>query len=87
MNTWFVGFHPIGHHAYKFKVPKPDAKSQELVAGEKTFFLKGRIMGGQADLSSNTLDIKDYKWLAKEEIAKYVQPQYYSSVKNMLAER
>ncbi|KAH8705277.1 50S ribosomal subunit L30 [Talaromyces proteolyticus] len=87
MNTWFVGFHPIGHHAYTFRAPKPDESTKEVVAGEKTFFMKSRIMAGQADLSSNSLDIKDFKWLTREEIAKFVLPQYYSNVKNMLAER
>ncbi|EEA28639.1 hypothetical protein TMatcc_003008 [Talaromyces marneffei ATCC 18224] len=87
MNTWFVGFHPIGHYSYKFKAPKPDPASKELIAGEKTFFLKSRIMAGQADLQANTQDIADFKWLAKEEIQKLVLPQYYSSIKNMLADR
>ncbi|EED22831.1 50S ribosomal subunit L30 [Talaromyces stipitatus ATCC 10500] len=87
MNTWFVGFHPIGHYSYIFKTPKPDQGTKELIAGEKTFFLKSRIMAGQADLQANTLDIADFKWLAKEEIQRFVLPQYYSSVKNMLADR
>lgn len=87
MNTWFVGFHPIGHYSYRFKTPKPDPASKELIAGEKTFFIKSRIMAGQADLQANTLDIADFKWLAKEEIQKFVLPQYYSSIKNMLADR
>lgn len=87
MNTWFVGFHPVGHHSYNFKAPKPDEISKELVAGEKTFFMKSRIMAGQADLEANTQNLKDFKWLAKEEIQKYVLPQYYSHIKNILADR
>lgn len=87
MNTWFVGFHPIGHYSYKFKTPNADPVTKELIAGEKTFFLKSRIMAGQADLEGNQQDLADFKWLAKEEIQKLVLPQYYSSVKNMLADR
>jgi large subunit ribosomal protein L46 len=87
MNTWFVGFHPVGHHSYKFKAPKPDTVSKEIVAGEKTFFMKSRILAGQADLKANGQDLSDFKWLAKEEIQKYVLPQYYSSIKNILADR
>lgn len=87
MNTWLVGHHPIGHYAYNFRDPKQDEVSQQQVHGERTFFLKGRIMAGQADLSANTENLKDFKWLAKEEIQKFVLPQYYSSVRNMLSER
>lgn len=88
MNTWFVGHHPIGHHVYNFRKPRQDpASKKQLLVGEKTFFMKCRIMAGQADLTANKQNLKDFKWLAKEEIAKYVLPQYYSSIKNMLSER
>ncbi|PYI33958.1 CAF1 family ribonuclease [Aspergillus indologenus CBS 114.80] len=81
MNTWFVGYHPVGHYVYNFRKP-----SSEL-QGEKTFFMKARIFTGQADLAGNADNLTDFKWLAKDEIAKYVRPQYYASIKNMLAER
>lgn len=87
MNTWFVGHHPIGHHVYKFRIPREDEAAKKQLLGEKIFFMKGRIMAGQADLTANTQNLKDFKWLAKEEIAKYVLPQYYSSIRNMLSER
>jgi large subunit ribosomal protein L46 len=86
MNTWMVGFHPAGHHVYKNRKPHVDKVTGAENHGEKTFFLKSRIMAGQADLSANK-DLKDFKWLSKEEIASYVLPQYYSYVKNMLADR
>lgn len=87
MNTWMVGYHPIGHFVYNLRKPQIDEKAKIELLGEKTFFMKGRIMAGQADLSVNTLGLKDFRWLAKEEIEKYVIPQYYSSIKNMLADR
>ncbi|EAW19269.1 mitochondrial 54S ribosomal protein mL46 [Aspergillus fischeri NRRL 181] len=87
MNTWMVGYHPVGHHVYNFRHPKTDPATGQQWFGEKTFFMKGRIMAGQADLSANVQDLQDFKWLAKEEIAKFVLPQYYSNIKNMLAER
>jgi large subunit ribosomal protein L46 len=87
MNTWMVGFHPVGHHVYNFKKPRVDQANGVEHAGEKTFFMKSRIMTGQADLAANTQNLQDFKWLAKEEIAKFVLPQYYSNIKNMLAER
>ncbi|RAL14819.1 mitochondrial 54S ribosomal mL46 domain-containing protein [Aspergillus homomorphus CBS 101889] len=81
MNTWFVGYHPVGHYVYNVRKPTSDH------LGEKTFFMKSRIFTGQADLSGNTDNLTDFKWLAKDEISKYVRPQYYASIKNMLAER
>ncbi|KAI2789479.1 hypothetical protein POX_d04970 [Penicillium oxalicum] len=87
MNTWMVGFHPAGHHVYTNRKPHVDQATGAVTHGEKTFFMKTRIMAGQADLSSSAEQLKDFKWLSKEEIPKYVLPQYYSHVKNMLADR
>ncbi|RAH49938.1 CAF1 family ribonuclease [Aspergillus brunneoviolaceus CBS 621.78] len=81
MNTWFVGYHPVGHYVYNLRKPSSELR------GEKTFFMKARIFTGQADLTGNADNLTDFKWLAKDEIAKYVRPQYYASIKNMLAER
>ncbi|KAF9892428.1 54S ribosomal protein L17 mitochondrial [Aspergillus nanangensis] len=87
MNTWLVGFHPVGHHVYNFKKPRLDEANGIEHRGEKTFYIKGRIMTGQADLTVNTQGLKDFKWLAKEEIPKFVGLTYYSNIKNMLADR
>ncbi|KAK2745377.1 54S ribosomal protein L17 mitochondrial [Myotisia sp. PD_48] len=85
MNTWMIGYHPVGHFVQTFAKPiKSEAGTQLL--GEKTFFLKGRILAGQADIQNDS-DITDFKWLAKDEIEKHVIHPYWSSVKNMLAER
>lgn len=91
MNTWFVGNHPVGHlvkmHA--------KAEDEETSADEplrpnamigKTFFMKARIMAGQADIN-NASGVEDFKWLAKDEIEKIVSPAYWSRVKNMLVEQ
>ncbi|KAJ5990290.1 hypothetical protein N7522_010497 [Penicillium canescens] len=87
MNTWMVGYHPVGWHAYNPPRAKSDKKTEVEVAGSKIFFLKSRIMAGQADLSVNTQNLKDFKWLSKEELSKYLNTQYYSNIKNMLADR
>jgi large subunit ribosomal protein L46 len=87
MNTWMVGHHPIGHHVYNLRRPKIDETSKTQLLGEKTFFMKSRIMAGQADLSSNLQDLTDFKWLTKEELQQHVLPQYFSNIKNMLSER
>lgn len=87
MNTWTVGHHPVGHHVYKLRKPRSDEETGMQLLGEKTFFMKSRIMAGQADLVENRQDLKDFKWLAKEEIQPLVSPQYWSAIKDMLTER
>lgn len=101
MNTWFVGNHPIGHYIYRIKnarkaLTSPESASSTsspvqaqsvVVAGEKTFFMKGRIMAGQADIQGNGMGIEDFKWLSKDEVQNEVSAQYWASVKNMLVEQ
>ncbi len=58
-----------------------------MIDGEKTFYMKARIMAGQADLSvakQNGVEIEDYKWLSKDEVEKHVHPEYWSKIRNML---
>ena len=55
--------------------------------GSKTFFMKGRIMAGQANLDGNAFGLSEFRWLTKQEIEKLFEPKYYSSVKDMLADR
>lgn len=99
MNTWFVGNHPIGHFIYKYRnatktpekaspaQPEPVPSDEISLAGEKTFFMKGRIMAGQADIKANALGVEDFQWLAKEEVQQVVSPQYWAGVKNMLVQQ
>ena len=99
MNTWMVGNHPVGHHASNFASPiLSKVPANRLVTtsveefeqeeyGEKVFFMKGRIMAGQADLSQNEYGDREFQWLAKEEVKEKVEPGYWKSVRNMLTER
>lgn len=95
MNTWIVGNHPVGHLVSDFSLRKnpknEDADKQVTKAvemlGEKVFFMKARIMAGQADLARNQFGLKDFKWLAREEIEKQVEASYWHSIKNMLPAR
>jgi large subunit ribosomal protein L46 len=84
MNTWIVGHVPIGHYISRPRFEPDESLERE---GEKIFFMKGRIMAGQADLKGNLFGIEDFKWLTKEEVEKHVSPKYYSSVKNMMSDR
>lgn len=93
MNTWFVGNHPVGHlvagnSSSQQSPSEEEAKTEKVQAtGEKTFFMKARIMAGQADLSKTTENLEDFRWLAKEEIQELVSDHYWSRVKNMLVEQ
>jgi large subunit ribosomal protein L46 len=86
MNTWVVGNVPIGHHQHDYREAISSASGLHEV-GLKTFFMKARIMAGQANLQDNKLGLMDFKWLAKEEIQKEVPGKYWHSIKNMLADR
>ncbi|PVH74188.1 hypothetical protein DL98DRAFT_500111 [Cadophora sp. DSE1049] len=90
MNTWIIGHVPIGHHVVPPTYTKttPETPTSQLqYPGSKTFFMKGRIMAGQADLAANAFGLTDFKWLTKEEVKKHVSTRYWSYVQNMLADR
>lgn len=55
--------------------------------GIKTFFMKARIMAGQADLAKNVYGDEEYAWLTREEIMEKVEADYASSIRGMLAAR
>ncbi len=84
MNTWIVGRVPVAH----FVLP-PVLREDSTVEkkGEKVFFVKGRIMAGQADLSKNTMGLTDFQWLTREELEKVLPSPYFRSVKNMMGDR
>ena len=55
--------------------------------GAKTFFMKARIMAGQADLAKNVYGDQEYAWLTREEIMERCKMDYASSIRGMLASR
>ncbi|KAJ4343618.1 hypothetical protein N0V95_006626 [Ascochyta clinopodiicola] len=86
MNTWLVGHVPVGHAQLEYKTPRStETGLQEQ--GAKTFFLKARIMAGQANLKDNKLGLQDFQWLHKDELKTAVDGDYWRQIKNMLAER
>jgi large subunit ribosomal protein L46 len=84
MNTWVIGHAPFGLY---IKAPSYAVDTSVEQPGEKTFFMKARIMAGQADLEGNGFGLQDYKWLTKEEVRGHVGLHYWSYVKNMLSDR
>lgn len=84
MNTWMVGRVPVAH-VVRHPVHKADGAVE--ARGQKTFFIKGRIMAGQADIAKNPFGYTDFKWLTREELEKEVSPEYFKGVRNMMADR
>ncbi|KAM3524319.1 hypothetical protein NHJ13051_004597 [Beauveria bassiana] len=84
MNTWIVGRVPVAH-----LVDEPALAADGAVQkkGRKTFFLRGRIMAGQADLKDNALGYTDFKWLTRDELAKELPQAYFRGVRNMMSDR
>lgn len=87
MNTWVVGNVPIGHQIINYPQGVFDAERGIPKRGEKVFFMRSRIMAGQANIKDNKLGILDFKWLAKEEIQEQISPRDWNAVRNILAER
>ncbi|KAK4455930.1 39S mitochondrial ribosomal protein L46-domain-containing protein [Podospora aff. communis PSN243] len=84
MNTWIVGHVPVAHYIQEPTFEEgEDAKTAPEKRGNKIFFLKGRIMAGQADLTGNAYGLTDFQWLTKEEIKGVLGNDYYKSVRNM----
>lgn len=84
MNTWIVGRVPVAH-VVNAPVQTADGSIQQK--GQKTFFIKGRIMAGQADLKGNPFGYTDFKWLTREELEKELPPAYFKGVRNMMSDR
>lgn len=87
MNTWVVGNMPIGHQVYNYSQSIVNRETGSELQGEKIFFMKARIMAGQADLKDNKFDLDDFQWLAKEEIQSAFHPRNWNAVKNILHDR
>jgi len=84
MNTWIVGHAPAG---YLIQKPRFGEDSSLVEPGEKTFFMRGRIMAGQADLTGNVFGLSDFQWLTKQEAGNRLPAQYFSAVEKMMSDR
>ncbi|KAK3171055.1 hypothetical protein OEA41_003139 [Lepraria neglecta] len=87
MNTWVVGNMPIGHHVLNYPRAIVNKDKGTELRGEKIFFMKARILAGQANLKDNKFGTEDFQWLSKEEIQKAFHPRDWNAVKNILPER
>ncbi|KAL9131528.1 MAG: hypothetical protein Q9217_000542 [Psora testacea] len=87
MNTWVVGNMPVGHQVFNYPQSKVSKEQSIETRGEKTFYMKARMMAGQANLKDNKFDLEDFQWLVKEELQKAIHPRDFAAVKNILADR
>ena len=87
MNTWVVGNMPVGHSDYNYSQPIINKDKGVEWRGEKIFFMKARIMAGQANLTENAFGLHGFQWLDREEIQKALHPRDWNAVKNILPER
>ena len=87
MNTWMVGNMPTGHQIYNYSQAITEKDAETEIRGEKVFFMKARIMAGQANLKDNKFSLQDFRWLDREEIQKAIHPRDWNAVKNLLPER
>lgn len=87
MNTWVVGNMPIGHQVFNHSKPTLKEEQGIEIRGEKTFFMKARMMAGQANLKDNKYGLQDFQWLDREEIEKALTSRCWTAVKNILPER
>ena len=68
-------------------IPTEDKPPTATLFGEKTFYMKARIMAGQANLTDSKLGLVDYKWLAKEEVQRVLDAREWNAVRGCLYER
>lgn len=84
MNTWIVGRVPVAH-VVQHPVQAADGSVEQK--GHKTFFIKGRIIAGQANLKGNPFGYTEFKWLTREELEKELPEAYFKGVRNMMSDR
>ncbi|KAI1007370.1 hypothetical protein K3495_g843 [Podosphaera aphanis] len=83
MNTWIVSHVPITHHVVEPVMEEGNEKKM-LNKGRATFFMKGRIMTGQADITNNKFDYTSFRWLTKEELEDTLSSHFYHRIRNSL---
>lgn len=78
LKVQFYGNAPCGF--FKFKYPK-SVRDESGVQGEKVFFYKAHLTGG--NLTSSSV-LQDYKWVARNQLNSTLPPDYCKSVEMFL---
>lgn len=87
MNTWFVGRHPVAYERWEPVYAGKEKKQRLSTRGKDVFYLRARIMAGQADLTGNEYGAQAFKWLTREELQTHLHPHTFASVQNTLPEQ
>ena len=87
MNTWVLGNAPVCHQVYTYPQSNVEKDKGYEICGDKTFFMKERIMAGQVDLKANKCGIEDFRWLAREEMQEHLSQPDYAAIKSILGNR
>lgn len=60
----------------------------EGAAVEKTYFLRGHVLAGNAELQKPESEVEEFQWLTKEEIEKLMEQtansSYWQNVEELL---
>lgn len=80
INSWSVSNSPAAVIKYDTAGKIIDSESPE----SREFLFKSHIVAGKFELQQNS-EIKQFKWLAKEEIAELVDQSYYSKIGHLLS--
>ncbi|AWU75409.1 hypothetical protein CAS74_003751 [Pichia kudriavzevii] len=70
LNTWSVS-----------NSPAAVIKSND----DADFLMKSHIVAGRFEVQKDS-NIKDFKWLVKEEIAEFVDPKYYEKISHLISD-
>lgn len=79
LNVKFYSNAPCGY--FKFKYPKA-VREERGIEGDKVFFYKAYLTGGQ--LKSSSI-LKDFKWIPRKELKTTLPPEYCKSVEMFYA--
>jgi len=86
----------LSKSAFKAKLRREGSERDEAaralglaptVLGARTFFMKARIMAGQANLEGNQFGLSRFKWLTKKEIESQFTQYDFDKIEAMLGDR
>jgi len=79
VNVFFNGNAPV--HFYTYSYPQ-EVQKQLNSYGAKVFFFYAYYIKGNIEL--NPKELIDYRWVTKEEMKEYFEPDFYNHIKEVL---
>lgn len=87
MNTWLVGRHPIAYEKWNPLLEGEEGDKTVARRGFNVFYMRARIMAGQADLTNNEYGADAFKWLTREEVRDHVHQQTFEVAEHTMPAR